>query len=119
MLDFRLTPEQEELREKARRFARGFSMEGLDLAMEEIAQEGPGGHFLNSELTLNHFRDAYFESDIFPHLSLEEWRARGCPRADDLLRSHTKQLIASAPAPEDHTELMAKGEAFITRFEVR
>jgi len=104
---------------QARRFARGFSMDGLDLAMEEIAQEGPGGHFLTSDLTLNDFRDAYFESDIFPLLSLEEWRARGCPRADDMLRSHTKRLIADTSAPEDYADVMAKGEAFITRFEAR
>jgi len=104
---------------QARRFARGFHMDDLDLALDEIAEEGPGGNFLTSDLTLKHFRHAYFESDIFPQLSMEEWQARGCPKADEMLRSHTKQLIADTPAPDDHADLMAKGEAFVRKFVAR
>ena len=101
---------------QVRRVAQGFDMDDLDLALDEIAREGPGGNFLTSELTLKHFRHAYFESDIFPLLSLEEWQARGCPKADEMLRNHTKQLIADATGPDDHAELMAKGESFIRKF---
>jgi trimethylamine--corrinoid protein Co-methyltransferase len=104
---------------QVRRVAQGFDMDDLDLALDEIAREGPGGHFLTSELTLKHFRHAYFESDIFPLLSFEEWQARGCPKADQMLRDHTKQLIADASGPDDHAELMAKGETFIRKFMAR
>jgi trimethylamine:corrinoid methyltransferase-like protein len=94
-------------------------MDDLELALGEIAQEGPGGNFLTSDLTLNNFRHAYFESDIFPLLSLEEWQARGCPKADELLRNHTQRLITCSHAPEDHGDLMARGEAFIHQFAAR
>ncbi len=102
-----------EVIEQARRFARGFEMDDSDLLLDEIAQAGPGGSFLTSDLTLRRFRQAYFESEIFPHLALEAWQERGCPRADDALKRYTKRLISDLEPPRDHSELMAKGEAFI------
>jgi trimethylamine--corrinoid protein Co-methyltransferase len=98
---------------QARRLTQGFSWDDTSLALDEIAQVGPGGSFLTSELTLQRFREAYYRSDIWPNLTLEEWLDRGSPRADDELRRLTRQLLAEAKPPEDHAELMARGEAFI------
>jgi trimethylamine:corrinoid methyltransferase-like protein len=81
--------------------------------LDEIAQIGPGGSFLTSDLTLKLFRQAYHHSDIFPKLTLEDWQARGCPRAEDLVRQHCRQLLNEAVAAEDHADLIARGEAFI------
>lgn len=102
-----------EVIEQARRFASGFEMDNIDIVFDEIAQAGPGGHFLTSDITLKRFRQACFESEIFPHLTMEEWQARGCPTADELLRAHTKRLIANLKPLEDHSDLIANGEAFI------
>ena len=62
-----------------------------------------------------HFREAAFNSPIFPRLSLEAWQAAGRPRAEDLLRRHTVELMASHAAPADHDELLERGEAWIAR----
>ena len=100
---------------QARRMAGGFPLDDDALALDEIAEIGPGGSFLISTLTLERFREAYFSSDIWPNLTMEEWLDRGSPRADDELRRYTRQLMAEAAPPEDHDALMARGETFIQR----
>jgi trimethylamine--corrinoid protein Co-methyltransferase len=95
------------------RFAQGFPLDDASVALDEIDQVGPGGNFLTTELTLDLFREAYYDSPIFPRLSLERWQAQDCPQAVELLRNHTRQLIDRLVAPEDHADLVAQGEAFI------
>jgi trimethylamine--corrinoid protein Co-methyltransferase len=105
----------DEIIAQARMLADGFALEDAALVLDEIAQAGPGGDFLTSDRTLKLFRQAYHHSAFFPKLTLEDWLARGCPRAEDLLRHHTQQMLQELAAPEDHGELMARGQAFIDR----
>lgn len=98
---------------QARRFAGGFALDAAAVGLAEIAAIGPGGNYLMSDLTLRRFRAADDRSPIFPRVRLEEWQARGSPRAADLLRAHTVDLLAHAAPPEDHAELLARGEALI------
>jgi len=102
--------------EQTRLFAKGFLMNDEAVGMDEIAQAGPGGNFLLSELTLKLCRKTYYQSSIFEKLNLEKWRARGCPKADDSLREYTLKLLDESEPPEDHSDLLAKGEAFIKGF---
>jgi trimethylamine--corrinoid protein Co-methyltransferase len=103
---------------QARRFASGFALDDEALGLAEIAEVGPGGNYFTADLTLRHFREAAFNSPVFPRLSLEAWQAAGQPRAEDVLRRHTAALMASHPAPPDHGELLARGEAWIKRLRV-
>jgi trimethylamine--corrinoid protein Co-methyltransferase len=98
---------------QARRLAAGFDLDDASVGLDEIAQVGPGGSFLMSKTTLKRFRQAYYVSDIFDNLSLEDWQAQGQPQPVDLLRNYTRQLIDGLQAPEDHAELMGRGQAFI------
>jgi trimethylamine--corrinoid protein Co-methyltransferase len=100
---------------QTRRFASGFALDDEALGLTEIAEVGPGGNFFTADLTLRHFREAAFNSPVFPRLSLEAWQAEGQPRAEDVLRRHTVALMASHPAPPDHAELLERGEAWIKR----
>lgn len=100
---------------QARRFAAGFALDAETIGLAEIAGAGPGGDFLTADLTLRHFRKMAFQSPVFPRLSLEAWQERGSPRAEDVLRKHTLELMAAHPAPPDQPDLLARGEAFIRR----
>jgi trimethylamine--corrinoid protein Co-methyltransferase len=95
------------------RLREGFPMGDRELDLETIISQGPGGTFLNSDLTLGSFRNAYYESKLMPRLGLEEWEIQGHPRFEDLLREQTCQLLADQEEPEDHDGLLAEGEAFI------
>jgi trimethylamine--corrinoid protein Co-methyltransferase len=98
---------------QARRFAAGFAIDQTSTALDDIAEVGPAGNFLMAASTLEHFRTAYFESKIFPNLTVDEWAQQGKPRADERLRNHTQQLLDGLVAPEDHDDLIGRGEAFI------
>jgi trimethylamine--corrinoid protein Co-methyltransferase len=98
---------------QAVRFREGFRMSDWELEMDTILAQGPGGNFLNSELTLSSFREAYYESKLMPRMSLEEWEVRGHPRFEDLLREQTCQLLADQRLLDDHDDMVAAGESFI------
>ena len=102
---------------QARRLAQGFEWDNITADLEEITRVGPGGNYLTSEMTLHLFREAYYESRVFPNRTLEAWQAQGCPRAMDVLRRYTQQLLGQVSAPADHGELMVRGEEFIQNVE--
>jgi len=106
-----------EIIEQARIFVKGFDLDDAAVAMDEIAHIGPGGHFLTSDQTLKHLRQAYYQSDFFPpQLTLEEWQDRGFPQPDILLKRHTCEMINNLGKPADHADLMAQGEDFINKY---
>ena len=100
---------------QARLFAQGFALDESAVALEEVASVGPGGSFLMTDLTLKLFRRAAFQSEIFPTLTLEKWQEQGAPEAGRLLKQHTFRLLDGLEPPEDHEELMARGEAFVVK----
>jgi trimethylamine--corrinoid protein Co-methyltransferase len=102
-----------EIIEQSLRFARGFRLNQESVGLEEIHQVGPGGNFLSAPSTLENYRQAYYQSPIFPRLSLEKWQAQERPAAIELLRKYTCRLLENLPAPDDYAELTARGEDFI------
>ncbi len=94
-------------------YANGFQLDEQTSCLDEIATEGPGGHFLTSPTTLTNYKHAYYTSPIFPRYSMENWVEEGRPQAVDVLRQYTRNLLQELQAPEDHRELLTKGEAFI------
>jgi trimethylamine--corrinoid protein Co-methyltransferase len=108
-----------EIIEQARLFAQGFVLNENTVALDEIAQAGPGGSFLLSDSTIERFRHAYYRSRIFPYHQLEGWQAQGSPTADSVLRTHTRDFLDRLEAPEYHADLAARGLTFIHRLESR
>jgi trimethylamine--corrinoid protein Co-methyltransferase len=102
-----------EVIQQARLFAEGFVIDDTNIGLEDIAQIGPGGNFLLSDLTLKFCRNTRQFSHIFDSLPIDEWQARGRPRAEDLLKEHTRQLLDKSKPLENHSELLAQGESFI------
>lgn len=98
---------------QARRFADGFCLDDLSVGMDEISAAGPGGNYLTARSTRKNYQSAYFESQIFPHLSLEKWQEKSQPTAEKYLVDKTMQLITDAKPPEDHDEIIHRGEVFI------
>jgi trimethylamine--corrinoid protein Co-methyltransferase len=98
---------------QARIFAQGFPADEKSVGAEEIIFEmNENGHFLTAESTLQCYRNAYFQG-IFPHISLEKWEELNYPRMEELLRERTLELLNNQEPPEDHDELIRKGEEFI------
>jgi trimethylamine--corrinoid protein Co-methyltransferase len=100
---------------QALNFVDGFELDDAALGMADIQRAGPGGNFLDTELTMSLYRKAYYDSKIFPRWSMERWEERGRPQIVDLLRQRTQELLSTCQPPPDHDELVARGEVFIDR----
>jgi trimethylamine--corrinoid protein Co-methyltransferase len=97
----------------SRLFARGFAVDESSLgAAEAVEQFADEGHFLMAPSTLERYKNAYYPS-LFPKIGLEKWVEIGRPRADSLVRERALELLANAPAPDDHDEVLRVGEDLI------
>lgn len=98
---------------QARHFSNGFNLDNLSISLDEIMETGPGGNFLKAKSTRQNIKNAYFESIIFPQLSLEKWHDSGQPKAEKYLVERTRHLIEDLAYPDDHDDLIKHGEEFI------
>ena len=102
-----------EIIEQALRYSQGFTLDEASLGLDEIIQIGPGGSFLSSKLTRQHYRKAYYSSPIFPRWSMEKWETQGRPAAGQVLREYTVDVLATLIPPPDFDILVERGERFI------
>jgi trimethylamine--corrinoid protein Co-methyltransferase len=75
-----------------RHFMAGIPLNAEDLAMEVIHQVGPGGEFLSTDHTLEHFRD-FWEPSLFNRQRAGDWIEAGKRRLGDRLRDRTIQIL--------------------------
>jgi trimethylamine---corrinoid protein Co-methyltransferase len=68
------------------------------LALEVMDQVGPGGHYLNHEHTLRHFRETWY-SDLFDRSIYGKWLERGGRRFEERLRDKTLKVMQHRPRP--------------------
>jgi trimethylamine--corrinoid protein Co-methyltransferase len=100
--------------------ARGVDTSEQRWLMEDIAQVGPGGHFLSSRSTAKAIRDGeWFHPKLGMHTTLESWQENGSPllieeahrKVEELLKQHTPiPLPAEALKELDKIEKRAKLE---------
>jgi len=103
----------DEVIRQARFFNQGFDINEASVALSEIDSIGPGGNFLISDLTVALCREINFSSSIWPNLTLDQWQTKGNQQADQVLRTRTRDLLDDLPVPEDHADMIARGESFI------
>jgi trimethylamine---corrinoid protein Co-methyltransferase len=68
-------------------------------ALDLILEIGPGGSYLTSEHTLNHFRD-FWQPALYSRLRINDWKQRGSKRLAGRLREKTIALMRRAHTPE-------------------
>jgi len=102
-----------EVIDQALRFADGFQLDDANVGLKEIHDIGPGKSFVTAPTTLKKYKGGYYVNPIFPRWSMEKWMDAGQPHVQARLREYSIELMKDLPVPEDHDELMAKGEEFI------
>ncbi|MCG8687279.1 MAG: trimethylamine methyltransferase family protein [Desulfobacterales bacterium] len=98
---------------QANTFASGFSLDDAMVGFADIDTMGPGGNYLMSTLTAQNFKSSQFSSRIWPFMSIDKWQAQGAPSAQKVLREKTCSLVENPELPQDHKEILEKGEAFL------
>ena len=108
----------DEVIRQTRLFGDGFTLDDESVGLDNIHSVGPGGNFLMSDQTVALFREIHEQhSHIWPGFSLEKWQAQGSPKAIDLLRNRTRDVLAGLKAPDDHDELIGMGETYLSELQ--
>ena len=91
----------DELVDLADHFMQGIEVSEETLMLDEIDQVGPGGHFLNTEQTLNRFRDFWYPS-LIDRNRRPEWLEQGGTTLGERLNKRVKEILKEhQPEPLD------------------
>jgi trimethylamine--corrinoid protein Co-methyltransferase len=107
-----------EIINQAMRFAGGFQLDDMHVGLHEIHDVGPGKGYVSAPTTLKKYKNGYYVSPIFPRWSMEKWLEAGQPQAQTWLKDYGVEFLKDLPVPEDHEELMRKGEEFVAKWVV-
>ncbi len=81
------------------RLARGPQFDDFDEALAAVAEVGPGGHFLGTAHTQEHFQQAFFMPELFDNSSYEQWAAEGALDTNARGRARARQMLADYEKP--------------------
>lgn len=103
----------------AKRVLRGIDVTPETLALDWIAQMGPGGSFLRTEHTLRHFRDEFWYPTLFDRRTREAWQLSGRPSMDDRVQARLDDLLDGNPDPLLDPDIQADIEKILAAAERR
>ncbi len=79
-------------------YMKGLTVSDETLALDLIDKIGPGGHYLNEDHTLKHFKDVWY-SDLFDRSIYDTWLEEGAKTFDERLREKTVRMMEHKPNP--------------------
>jgi trimethylamine--corrinoid protein Co-methyltransferase len=84
---------------RLRHFTGGMALDQEAFALDLIHEIGPGGSYLTTEHTLNHFRDLW-QPTLYSRQRRDDWVKRGSKRLGDRLREKTIALMERSRSVE-------------------
>ena len=90
-------------------------VDDASLAVEAIAEVGPGGHFFGIEHTQARFRDAFFAPMVSDWRNFESWELAGSPTATDHASRLVRELLEAYQPPAMAAEAAAELDDFVAR----
>jgi trimethylamine--corrinoid protein Co-methyltransferase len=88
-----------ELLSMFRRLREGIAFSDQQLAFDAIAEMGPGGLFLASEHTMEHFKEWLYMSPLFLTPDFAAWQGQGAPTLEQNANAAWKKLLDSYEDP--------------------
>ncbi len=85
-------------------FCRGITLDSESLALDLIDEVGPGGAFLTTEHTFNHFRD-FWQPKYFNRRRRDDWVAGGSKTMGTKLREKVVEIMETHRPEEPSTNL--------------
>ena len=104
---------------ETKRFLQGFQVNEETLAIDTIRQVGPGGHFLQAEHTLNHFKSESWIPRFFDRLPYQTWLEEGKPEAAEKIQNRVKEILEAGGTAELPKGLQEHLKVIITGYESR
>jgi trimethylamine--corrinoid protein Co-methyltransferase len=99
------------------RYAQGPKFDDFEEAMTAVREVGPGGHFLGTQHTLQHFQSAFYIPELLDNNNYEQWQLEGSTDANTRAIKKVKEMLASYQAPDLDPAVDEELKAFIARRE--
>ncbi|MFT7650107.1 MAG: trimethylamine--corrinoid protein Co-methyltransferase [Candidatus Poriferisodalaceae bacterium] len=96
-------------------FMQSLVVDDASMALEAIADVGPGGHFFGTQHTQDRYKNALFAPMVSDWRNFESWEEAGAPTADPKLSRLYPELLAEYEAPAIDPERLAAIEEFVAR----
>lgn len=90
-----------------------FSEEGL--AMDSLRDVEPGGHHLGTPHTMRNFTTAFYRSEIFDYVDIDQWVEEGSRTAVEQAAEKLQELLAGYQQPAMDGDLEQQLEDFIQK----
>ena len=98
-------------------FLEGFSIEDEDLALDMIADVGPGGHHFGTPHTQERYQTAFYESGLADRSGYDNWVDAGSPDAVQRANRIWKDLLGQYEAPEMDPGIQEALDDYVARRE--
>lgn len=93
-----------------KRFLRGFEISDEHLALDVIGKVGPGGHHLQQQHTMKHFRSELWRSKIFTRQPIERWKEKGSRDVESRVREEIRCILETHKPKALPKEILAELE---------
>ena len=83
-----------------KRIKKGFKVNNDTLGLNAIREAGPGGHFLDKDHTLAHFRGELYQPNFSNHDDFDGWCAKGSPQSVEAANKKYQEMLESYVVPK-------------------
>ncbi len=98
-----------------KRIMRGIAVNPETLAVEVISRVGPGGHFLDDDHTIAHFKEEVWIPELIDRSNLEDWDKTGRKWMGDRIREKVHQILKEHEPEPLEEEVVKELKAIIAR----
>ncbi|MBW2057606.1 MAG: trimethylamine methyltransferase family protein [Deltaproteobacteria bacterium] len=98
-----------------KRILNGISVNQDTLALDVISRVGPGGHFLDDDHTISHFKEEIWMPRLIDRSNLEDWDKAGRKTMAERVRDRVHQILETHQAPPMEEEKVRELKAIIAR----
>ncbi len=88
----------DEVLHMVKQYMQGIEVSEETLALDLIDRIGPGGHYLNEDHTMRHFRKVWYP-ELFDRTIYDDWQKQGAKRFEERLREKTLKVMDHRPVP--------------------
>ena len=96
-------------------FLQPVSTSPADLALENIDEVGPAGHFFGTEHTQARYRDAFYSPILSDWRNFETWQEGGSPITIEHANAEWKSRLAAYEPPPLEPAIREEIEAFVAK----
>jgi trimethylamine--corrinoid protein Co-methyltransferase len=82
-----------------KRILRGIPVNDDTMALDVMAEVGPGGQYLDHEHTYNHFKTEIWQPDLISHQNYENWTAGGSKRYNERVHERVIEILETETEP--------------------